>query len=135
VGWLADDQKPTAKATAAADSSLQLRAELASSRTAVRIDQPFPLAGEDQKRLQLFAEQLWRCVPELELTVPASKTIELELTLEGGHTTKVLVKPLPKVSAAKLKALSACVEDEAFSLRLREHRDRMSIGVGLVGKP
>ncbi len=135
VGWVADEERPTAKATAAADASLQLRAELASSRTAVRIDQPFPLAGEDQKRLQLFAEQLWRCVPELELTVPASKTIELELVLEGGHTTKVTAKPLPKVPAAKLKALTACVEDEAFGLRLREHRDRMSIGVGLVGKP
>lgn len=135
VGWLPDDAKPSAKASAAADAALQLRAELASSRTAVRIDQPFPLAGDDQGRLQLFAEQLWRCVPELELVVPASKTIELELVFEGGHAKKVAVKPLAKVPAAKLKALGACVEDEAFGLRLREHADRLTIGIGLVGTP
>jgi len=135
VGWLADDAKPTGKASAAADAALQLRAELASSRTAVRIDQPFPLAGDDQSRLQTFAEQLWRCVPELELVVPPSKTIELELVFEGGRAHAVTAKPLAKVPAAKLKALGACVEDEAFSLRLREHADRLTIGIGLVAKP
>jgi hypothetical protein len=132
VGWLPDDAEPTGKPSASAESALQMRAELASSRSAVRIDQPFPLAGDDQKRLQTFAEQLWRCVPELELNVPASKTLELEIVFEGGRAHAVTAKPIAKVPAARLNALRACVEDEALGLRLREHRDRLAIGIGLV---
>jgi len=71
VGWLDSESRSPARPDGAADRKLELRAALASSRTAVRIDQPFPLAGDDQGRLQSFAEQLWRCVPELETTVPA----------------------------------------------------------------
>jgi hypothetical protein len=132
VGWLPDDAKPTASASPAADRTLVLRADLASARQAVRIDQPFPLAGDDQKRLQTFAEQLWRCVPEMELAVPAAKSLELEIVFEGGRAQTVTAKPIAKVPAAKLGALSACVQDEAYGLRLREHRDRLAIGIGLV---
>lgn len=132
VGWLKDDARPPAKPDRSADAKLELRATLASSRTAVRIDQPFPLAGEDQGRLQAFAEQLWRCVPELETTVPASKTIELSLVFEGGRVHEVVAKPVAKVPPARLAALRKCVEDEAYALRLREHRDRVTIGIGLV---
>ncbi|HET6585272.1 MAG TPA: hypothetical protein VFG69_17560, partial [Nannocystaceae bacterium] len=135
VGWLADDAAPKGSPSAAADKVLQTRAELASSRASVRIDQPFPLAGDDQGRLRAFAEQLWRCMPELETPVAPTRTIELSLVFEGGRPQTVTVKPIAKVAAGKQAALASCIEDEAFALRLREHRDRLTIGIGLVGKP
>src|SRR5262249_34847203 len=119
IGWVPDELRPAGNPSKTNDRMLELRAELATSRKAVRIDQPFPLAGDDQGRLQAFGQDLWRCVPELETAIAADRTIELQLVFEGGRVQRVSATKIAKLPSARLDALTRCVQDEAYALRLR----------------
>lgn len=129
VGWLPDDARIQGAPDAALARRIDARVALARSRGATTIEQPFPLAGDDQKRLVTFADALPWCVPELETQVAPSAVIGVEADLADGRVTAVRVLPISGVKPARLEALRACMQDEAYGLRLREHQDRLTITI------
>ncbi|MBX7083247.1 MAG: hypothetical protein K1X88_28830, partial [Nannocystaceae bacterium] len=140
IGWVGDDGSTAtaARPDAVAPWRLQRRAQWA-AQSEVAIDQPFALVADDQARLHAFAQTLPRCLPELtqgerpprRAAAPgpaaALPTVTVAITLESGRVTAITPRPVPGVGAAGLAALQACVQDEAWSLRLREHGDRIAI--------
>ncbi len=138
IGWIGDDGSARGGGSGGATTSwrLQRRAQWA-GLSQVAIDQPFTLVGDDQARLAAFAQMLPRCLPELAQgeraprrptpATPALPPVRVAITMESGRVTAIEPRPVPGVAAAGLAALQTCVQDEAWSLRLREHADRMAI--------
>lgn len=129
VGWFVDGTHPPDDA-AGGDALLARRSTLAWPTAEVDIAQPYPLSGQDQERLQGFAEDLAVCLPELDL--PRSPpAIAVTLEFEEGRLRSSTVstgKRLPKAGAT---AVRECIEGEGYALRLREHREGLTITVTL----
>jgi hypothetical protein len=114
----------SAKAIAAEERRLERRGQLVGDSARAGLEQPFPLAAGDQKRLEQIARQLLRCLPELEAPMPDGEALRLHLRFEEGRLARI--EPAKQRSgppAARLAAVQACAEDESRGFRLREHRD------------
>ncbi len=134
VGWLSDDARVQGAADSAASRRVEARARLRVNADATTIDQPFPLAGADQQRLATFAGLVPWCLPELESALPPGTVVKVVVELALGRVTSVQALPLPGVKAARVEALRACVQDEAYGLRLREHQDKMTVTIYVAGR-
>ena len=95
----------------------------------VEIDQPYPLQAQDQPRLEGFAKQIAVCVPELEAE-RAPAELELALRFEEGRLRDVEL-PKTKRPKAGVAAVIDCVRDEGYALRLRSHREAITLRVTL----
>ena len=133
VGWFADGTKPAGE-KGKGEVALERRAALSWGKPHVEIEQPYPLKDDDQARLEGFASDLAVCLPELESKrAPTSITVGLQFE-EGRLRSGELpdLRRLPKAGAA---ALLECVEEEAFALRLRNHREGITVSVTLSPAP
>ncbi|MEM7154983.1 MAG: hypothetical protein AAF799_19200 [Myxococcota bacterium] len=133
VGWFADGTRPPAD-KGQGEVALQRRTALSWATPHVEIEQPYPLKDDDQARLEGFASDLAVCLPELEAKrAPTSVTIGLQFE-EGRLRSGELPdqRRLPKAGAA---ALLECVEEEGFALRLRNHREGITVKVSLSAAP
>jgi len=126
AGWLPDDARPAGAALPALDRLLADRVAWASIGT-IAIDQPFPLATDDQKRLRAFADAVPRCLPELGTRPAKARALAIPITLEDGRLQPIAAPVIPGVAALRIAAMTRCLQDEGYALRLREHRDRISI--------
>lgn len=129
VAWWAGGTAPalTAAGTQEAEAILARRAALHVERPGPRLEQPYPLAADDQKRLEAFAIEIHHCLPELELDRVADRAVEIELVFDGGRLEDATVRSPRGLHATHREALLACVHDQALALRLHEHRDRVTI--------
>jgi len=125
-GAAAPPEAVPAKTIAAEERRIERRIDLATAGRA-SLDQPFPLAAGDQKRLEQLANQLLRCLPELETPLPAGERLRLHLRFEEGRLARIEPeKPArsgARPPATRLAAVQACAADESRGFRLREHRD------------
>lgn len=126
AGWLPDEARPAGTADPSLDRLLADRIAWADVR-GVAIDQPFPLAGDDQQRLRAFADALPRCLPELGTRPAKARAVEVHVTLAEGRLRTITPPVIPGVGAPRIAAMTTCLQDEGLALRLREHRDTMSI--------
>ena len=126
AGWLPDESKPAGTADLGLEQLLRDRMAWAAVGT-IAIDQPFPLAGDDQQRLRSFADALPRCLPELGPRPSKPRPVELRITIAQGRVQPITPPKLPGVGLAGVTAMTACLQNEGYGLRLREHRDTMSI--------
>jgi len=134
VGWLADGAPPPKQGSAANDRVLEVRASLYVDEPHPTIEQPFPLSEGDQKRLEKLAQELSRCLPELETKLPAPGRVKVSLSFDEGRLAKIEPQRLRRIPKSRLEALRECVRDEAHGFRLREHRDSIEIHV-VLGEP
>ena len=88
--------------------------------------QPYPLKGQDQERLEGFAEHLGVCLPELDLP-RAPPAIAITLRFEEGRLRSSEVSAGKRPPKVGLAATQACIEEEGYALRLREHREGLTI--------
>ncbi|MEX1368407.1 MAG: hypothetical protein AB1Z98_35070 [Nannocystaceae bacterium] len=129
VGWFTDGWHPP-EGDSGAEALLARRSAMAWRTPVVDIAQPYPLAGRDQERLEGFAAELAVCLPELGLD-RAPPAVAVTLKFEEGRLRSSEIatgKRLPKAGAA---AGRECVEEEGYALRLREHREGLTITVTL----
>lgn len=133
VGWMADGSRPEGIAAAGTgDAWLSSRLALAWPEPRVTIDQPYPLEASDQARLEGFAKDLAVCVPELQAQ-RAPAQVELALRFEEGRLRRATLSQPQRVPKAGAAAVIECVEDEGYALRLRGHREGLSVTVTLAG--
>src|SRR5690606_39584164 len=111
---------------------LARRLALAWEDPSVELEQPYPLEDADQKRLEAFGEHLAVCLPELGGLRPPS-SVALRLRFEEGRLREArLASPSPsRKGQAKGQALEACVHEEGYALRLRNHREAVTVTVTL----
>lgn len=126
AGWLPDEARPAGTPDPAVDRLLADRIAWADIGT-IAIDQPFPLAGDDQQRLRAFADALPRCLPELGPRPARPVGVEVKVTLAEGRLQSITPPKIPGVGAPRVTAMTDCLRDEGYALRLREHRDTMAI--------
>jgi len=131
VGWMADGSRPGASKDDG-DGWLERRLEMAWVKPAVELEQAYPLKADDQKRLEAFTEDVAVCLPELRVkgkSVP--EAVALELRFEEGRLRGAEVKAPTRLAKGGGAAVVECVEQEAYALRLREHREGITVGVTL----
>jgi len=109
----------------AEDRRVERRAGLYSASATASLDQPFPLPGDDQQRLETLARTLTRCMPDAEAAIPASG-LRIDLSFEEGRVRDIRDS---RPARRRSPALETCVEEEARGFRLREQRDAITIGV------
>lgn len=126
AGWLPDEARPPGTADPAVERLLADRVAWADIG-AIAIDQPFPLAGDDQQRLRAFADTLPRCLPELGLRPAKPAGVEVKITVAEGRLQSIAPPKIAGVPAPRVAAMTECLRDEGYALRLREHRDTMAI--------
>lgn len=86
-----------------------------------RLEQPYPLRGDDQKRLESTVAELSACLPEFGVAgLPAR--VGLALRFEEGVLVDLEAGRAPE-------AFTSCVRALAGGLRLREHRDAVALQV------
>ncbi|MBK8719470.1 MAG: hypothetical protein IPN32_32875 [Deltaproteobacteria bacterium] len=127
LGWLGDESRPAGTPSVAAGERLAARLAWAALGARLAIEQPFPLAGDDQPRLEAFAAALPRCLPELPRKPAPRTAVRVDATLSEGRVAAIAVAKLPGLSAKELVPLQRCLEDEALGVRFREHRDTIAI--------
>jgi hypothetical protein len=126
VGWHPESTPPPPPAESHA-RILHARAEAWWPTPKVALSQPYPFAAEDQKRLEAFTATLSRCIPELE---HKTSSVAFALVFSEGRLIETRTPGL-RAPAPRADALRSCVDDLALSFRLRQHRDRVEIGVAL----
>lgn len=129
VGWMADGARPS-RDRGDGDARLARRLALAWEAPRVELEQPYPLQAEDQARLDGFAKSLGVCVPELEAE-RAPAELALALRFAEGRLSEVSL-PRVRKPAAGVEAVTDCVRDEGYALRLREHREAITVTVTLA---
>jgi hypothetical protein len=128
VGWVVDGGPPASGASG--DATLATREALA-TRGAPKIEQPFPLRGGDQQRLQDLAGRVAACVPELERPIAAGKAVRVRLRFAEGRVAAVEPEPLAGAGKPAIAALRSCIADEALGVHLAEHRDAIAVVIEL----
>ncbi len=129
IAWNAAAAPPPssipARDIAAQQQRLERRAALAAESARVALDQPFPLAADDQPRLEQLAQRLRRCLPETETPFAPGETLRLDLQFDLGLLVDVTVANVGrrKLASDRRAAVVACVRDETRGFRLRQHRD------------
>lgn len=126
LGWMPDESRPAGTGDSSVERLLADRGQWADMRN-VAIEQPFPLAGDDQQRLRAFADALPRCLPELGPRPAKARTIEVRITIADGRLQPIAPPKIAGVSAKQIAAMTSCLQDEGYALRLREHRDTLAI--------
>lgn len=132
VGWMADGARPGEGR--GGDDWLQRRTGLSWATPAVELSQPYPLEDHDQKRLEAFAEDLAVCLPELGAKTAPSQ-VSLQLRFEDGRLRKATIQAPRRLPASGAEATLECIEQEGYALRLRGHRDVVTVGVTLRPPP
>jgi hypothetical protein len=128
VGWSLQEPS-SATSSPATETLLRTRADAHWPKPGVVLAQAYPLHGDDQKRLEAFAESLGACVPELELPPPAS--VRLDVTFDEGRLVQVRGPDVRRLPPPRAAAFRGCVEELALPFRLARHRDRVEVGVTL----
>ncbi|MBC8071190.1 MAG: hypothetical protein IAG13_22885 [Deltaproteobacteria bacterium] len=125
IGWAPEASRPAGRGDPAVDRLLAGRLAWAEQRK-VDIEQPFTLAGGDQERLRAFADAVPKCLPELQGAAKPAGAVEVRVTLAEGRVSAIE----PRIAGVKPKAMTglrACLKDEGYGLRLREHRDTIAV--------
>jgi hypothetical protein len=134
VGWMADGTRPR-EGGGDGDAWLARRLALSWVEPQVDVEQPYPLEGHDQPRLEGFAKGLAVCLPELGAE-RAPEKVALALRFEEGRLRHAaLVDPPRGRPKAGVAAMIECVEDEGYALRLRGHREAIAVTVTLGAAP
>ncbi|MEZ4452801.1 MAG: hypothetical protein R3B09_25290 [Nannocystaceae bacterium] len=134
VAWSVDRDAATIATPTPADAEdrrLKVRADLWRPDAKSTIVQPFPLPGDDQKRLEAMARQLTRCIPEYEAALPA-KGLGLHMVFEEGRMATLSVIGARKGKGKQQEreaAVIACANEESRGFRLREQRDKVEMDV------
>lgn len=137
VGWMADGHTPGPGA-GDGDAWLAQRLALVWDHPAVAVDQPYPLQAADQKRLEAFVEHLAVCLPELSAERAPSRApteVALRLRFEEGRLREATPLAVSRRAKAGAEALTDCVQEEGYALRLREHREGITLTVTLRPAP
>ncbi len=134
IGWAPDESRPSGKGDPAVDKLLAGRLAWADLRK-VEIQQPFTLAGEDQQRLRSFADAVPKCLPELQVAPKRAEPVEVRVTLAEGRVSAIEPGAIAGVKGKALDALRACLKDEGYGLRLREHRDTIAVTLKIARQP
>lgn len=129
VGLMADGARPPASSRGG-DARLARRLALAWPAPQLELEQPYPLEAQDQARLEGFAKHLAVCLPELEAE-RAPAQVGLVLRFEEGRLRKVEPSQ-PRRPKAGVAAVTECVRDEGYALRLRAHREGITATVTLT---
>ncbi len=130
VGWAADGSMPP-PSRQAGDARLARRTALAWESPRIGLDQPYPLATEDQARLEGFARDIAVCLPELEAK-STPKRIDLKLEFTQGRLRKTSVQAPRRSARVGVTALVDCVEQQGYALRLRGHREGLTVEVAFA---
>ncbi|MFV8756666.1 hypothetical protein ACNOYE_39485 [Nannocystaceae bacterium ST9] len=128
IGWPADQPLlalPEARDDAA-DRTLALRAALAKPGAAV-LDLAVELPVIDRARIDDLARDLAGCVPELERALPKTG-LTITLSFADGKLERASAKA-KGASKPQLAAVEACVDEATLGLRLREHREPLTLGL------
>jgi hypothetical protein len=148
VGLMADGARPPGERSpvfSRAEARLARRLALDWPAPRVELEQPYPLKAQDQARLEGFAKGIAVCLPELE-PERAPGQLALVLRFEEGRLRSA---ELPRAKKPKAPARSKrptegppakagaaavidCVRDEGYALRLREHREVLTVTVTLA---
>ncbi|HWB78748.1 MAG TPA: hypothetical protein VG755_27485 [Nannocystaceae bacterium] len=139
IGWAPDETRPSGNGDPKVDELLAGRLAWADLRK-VDIEQPFTLAGEDQARLRSFADAVPKCLPELQVPAklaprPAAQRVEVKVTLSEGRVSAIEPAPIAGIKPKQMDGLRACLKDEGYGLRLREHRDTIAVTLKISAKP
>jgi len=129
VGLVADGARPPAERKGG-ETRLARRLALDWPAPRVELEQPYPLAAQDQARLEGFAKGLAVCLPELEAERAPAQLV-LALRFEEGRLREA---ELPRTKRPKpgVAAVIDCVREEGYALRLREHREALTATVTLA---
>lgn len=126
VGWFADGAMPdTGKSDG--DTLLSRRLALAWPGVSAELQQSYPLKDQDQARLEGFAEELAVCLPELSVAKPPEAVAFVLRFEEGRLRSAKLEAGRRRFAKDRVAAVLDCVEEEGYALRLRSHREAMTI--------
>jgi hypothetical protein len=134
VGWWAGGAPPAGEPRLANDLAFKHRLAWAWADPRIALDQPYPLQESDQERLEAFAEALAACLPELELPAPSPARLVIDLKFADGRLKEVTPKvPGARVRANKagIAAVSTCIRELGYGVRLRAHKDEVTVGLTL----
>ena len=57
----------------------------------------------------------------------AAKSVEVRVVLGDGRLQSITPPKIAGVGSKAIAAMTACLQDEGYALRLREHRDTIAI--------